>query len=369
LKAPRIVHVIHSSAFGGGPNMLTLLCTQLRDEFEMDVICDGQGDMPARLEKIGIAVRRLPLTTKWSFTSQIPRLASAIRSRRPDLVHLHGQFAGSLGQLALQLAGTPRSVYTALWPSFLDDDGPWSRFRNHISERVSCTGAAAVVAASEYDRRELVARGLCDENKLSVIYCAYFLEDGVVPAPPPPASQVVGFVGRLVDQKGCEYLVRAAPRVVAAHRNARFVIVGEGPELKRLQSIARELGVASAVEFAGYDPAPARRMRSMTILAVPSLYESLGMVALEAMACGVAVVASAVGGLTEAVDDGRTGLLVPPRNPDALATALVRLLDAPDIASQMGSAGRQLALRKFSPEVIANQYAKLYRRLIAATSS
>lgn len=335
----------------------------------MEVICDGQGDMPLRLEKVGIEVRRLPLTTKWSFTAQIPRLASVVRARRPDLVHLHGQFAGSLGQLALQIAGRPRSVYSVQWPSYLDDGGLWSRARNRIAEQISCGRASAVVAVSEHDRRELVARGLCDEAKLSVIHNAYFLDD-VVPQPGPPNNgQVVGFVGRLVDQKGCEYLVRAAPHVISTHPHARFVIVGDGPERERLESLARELGVASAIEFAGYDPAPARRMRSMNVLAVPSVYEPLGMVALEAMACGVAVIASAVGGLPEAVDDGKTGLLVPPRDPTALARGLARLLDSPEQTAAMGAAGCKRAMEMFSPKVIADRYAAVYRRLTAATSS
>lgn len=349
--------------------MVTVLCTRLADQFEMEVVCDGQGDMPERVRQAGIPVTEMPLTTKWSFSANIPRLGALVRKAKPDVVHLHGQFAGSLGQIALQLAGRPKNVYTVQWPSYLDDTGSWSRLRNHMAERVSCGGATAVVAVSDHDRKELVARGLCDERKLSVIYNAYFAEtDGSSPRPA-PNPPVIGFVGRLVDQKGCEYMLRAAPRVLASVPAARFVIVGDGPERPKLEALARELNIPGSIEFAGYDPHPAQRMRSMTALAVPSIYEPLGMVALEAMASGLPVIGSAVGGIPEAVEDGKTGLLVPARDPDALATAIIRVLESPQIASAMGEAGRRRAQSRFSPEVVAGSYADLYRRLAASTSS
>jgi glycosyltransferase involved in cell wall biosynthesis len=348
--------------------MLTVLCLQLAARYDLEVICDGQGDMPARLEKEGVKVHSLPLTSKWSFTASLPRLAAAVRGARPDVVHLHGQFAGSLGQIALSLAGRPNTLYTAQWPSYLDDGGTWSRLRNKTAEQVSCAGARLVVVLSENDRKEFTRRGLCDPRKLLVIPNAYFIDSD--PATPRRMDrQLIGFVGRLVDQKGCEFLVRAAPHVLAEMPSARVVIVGDGPERPNLERLARELGVASAVEFGGYDPHPARRMREMAVLAVPSIYEPLGMVALEAMACEVPVVASAVGGLPEVVEGGTTGLLVPPRDPDALAAALLRILKAPDQAASMGAAGLARARAGFSPEVISNRYAEVYNRLAATASS
>lgn len=367
MTRPRILHVIHSSAFGGGPNMLTILCTQLASDFAMEVVCDGLGDMPARVTAAGTSVHTMALASKWSFAAHIPALASLLRARKPDLIHLHGQFAGSLAQPALRIAGRRPTVYTAQWPSYLDDGGAWSRLRNHAAERVSCGGSDVVVAVSESDRREFEARKLCDPKKLTVIHNAYYLQDPP-PDGPPPTTPVVGFVGRLADQKGCEFLVRAAPEVIAANPQTRFVIVGDGPERARLETLARELDVNTHVEFAGYDPAPAARMRGMTVLAVPSVYEPLGMVSLEAMALGLPVVGAAVGGIPEVIEDGRTGILVPPRDPRRLAQALLEVIAAPARAAEMGAAGRERARRLFSPEVIAAQYAELYRRLLSTSS-
>jgi len=362
------MHVIHTSAFGGGPNMLAILCAHLSGDFAMEVVTDGHGDMPARVEAAGTVVHRMPLTTKWSFASHIPRLAGLVRRRKPDLVHLHGQFAGSFGQIALALAGGPRNVYFVQWPSYLDDGGGWSRFRNRTAEKVSCDGATSVVCVSENDRREFIARGLCAPEKLRVIHNAFSRDTQASRPPFAGGVPTIGFVGRLVDQKGCEYLVRAVPAVLEAHPDTRFLIVGDGLERPRLEAMARELGVSSAVEFAGYQPEPAPLIERMDVVVVPSIYDPFPLVTLEAMILSRPVVGAAVGGIPEQVEDGRTGILVPPRDAGSIASALIRLISQPRAAAAMGGAGRDSAKARFSPEVISGQFAALYRELLATAS-
>lgn len=349
--------------------MLAILCLLLASEFDMEVVADGQGDVPKRLEAAGITVHRLDLTTKWSFTRNIPRLAGLLRSCQPDLVHLHGQFAGSLGQLALAVAGNPKSVYHVQWPSFLDDTGRWSRVRNRAAELVSCSRAAAVVAVSENDRSEYLRRRLCPAEKISVIHNAYSLEIENMPPSAPPDGATVGFVGRLSDQKGVEYLVRAAPIVLAKHPDAKFVVIGDGPERIGLEHLARSLGVAAAIDFAGYQPEPSDGIKRSAVMTIPSIYDPFPLVTLEVMALGRPLVASSVGGIPEAVEDGRTGFLVPPRDPEALGGAIVRLLDSSELRAEMGAAARVRAREEFSPKAISGQFAALYRRLLAKASS
>ena len=102
----RILHLIHSTAFGGGPAMVDLICTRLQGtDYQMSLVSDGEGDLPARLAGLGVRVTSMPLTTKGSFARNIPKLAGVIRRESPDLVHVHGHWAASLGQIAVQLAG------------------------------------------------------------------------------------------------------------------------------------------------------------------------------------------------------------------------------------------------------------------------
>lgn len=363
----RILHVIHSSAFGGGPAMVELLCSRLHgDEFEMSLVSSGEGQMPARLEARGIQVASLPLATKGSFLRHLPQLRAMIQRRSPDVLHLHGHFAASLGQLAVQSGGRPPTIYSAQWPAYLDDVNAYSRLRNWLAERTACGLAQRVIAVSEHDRRTLIRRRLCRADKVRLIYNAYDparFAAGVDGARVATDGVLLGFVGRLVDQKGCDVLIRAMPKLLAGHPQLRLRVVGDGPERARLEDLARRLEVERAVEFTGYRPTSAALMHEFDAVVVPSRYEPFGIVAVEAMASGRPVVASAVGGLGEIVDDGTTGILVPPENPDRLAGALIRLLDVPGARATMGAAARKRVDEKFSPEASLRAYAEEYRRL------
>lgn len=365
----KILHLIHSSAFGGGPAMVELICMRLHgDEFEMAMISSGEGELPGLLSSRGMRVVSLPLATKRSFLRNIPRLAGAIRREAPDLVHVHGHFAASLGQIAVQLAGRFPTIYSVQWPAYLDDTDPYSRVRNWVAEAMSCRLARRVVAVSEHDRRTLVRRRLCSPKKLTVIYNSFdptkFSSIDGIAAGGHSNGAVLGFVGRLADQKGCGYLVEAMPLVIAAHPRTRLRIVGDGPERQKLEAQVQRLRLQETVEFLGYQPASAELLAGMDAVIVPSIYDVHPLVAVEAMACGRPVVASAVGGLTETVVDGKSGFLVPPARPAALAEAINRLLASPDLRAAMGAEARRRAQQLFSPEVCLAAYADEYRSLL-----
>ena len=177
----------------------------------------------------------------------------------------------------------------------------------------------------------------------------------------------IGFVGRLVDQKGCDDLISAFTTLVAEGAPVRLVIVGDGPLRPALETRVSESGLAGRVEFLGFQADAPALMATMDIVAVPSLFEPFGIVAVEAMVQARPVVASAVGGLTETVEDGVTGKLVPPGNPQKLAEALRDLVRSSATRVQMGLAARQRALELFSPERTIAAYTKIYRELTAPT--
>jgi glycosyltransferase involved in cell wall biosynthesis len=353
--------------------MVELLCTRLHgDEFEMSLVSSGEGELPGLLKSRGMSVVSLPLATKRSFLRNIPRLAGVIRREAPDLVHVHGHFAASLGQIAVQLAGRFPTIYSVQWPAYLDDTDPYSRVRNWVAEAMSCRLARRVVAVSEHDRRTLIRRRLCSPKKLTVIHNSFDPEKF---APHPKEADirgsemangaVLGFVGRLADQKGVEYLVEAMPMVVAAHPQTRLRIVGDGPERRKLEAQVQRLQLQRSVEFLGYQPASAELLSEMDAVIVPSIYDVHPLVAVEAMASGRPIVASAVGGLTETVADGKSGFLVPPAQPAALADAINRLLASPSLRASMGAEARRRAQELFSPQVCLAAYAAEYRRLLA----
>lgn len=364
MTRPRILHVIHTSAFGGGPNMLAIICARLRDEFEMEVVSDGQGDLVVRLESMGLTFHTVPLTNKWSFARHIPRLAALIRLRAPDLVHLHGQFAGSLGQISVQLAGRPQSLYTAQWPAYLDDDGPWSKLRNHVAERVSCRLSTAVVAVSQHDRLELIRRRLCDPEKITLIHNAFAPEFLRASHRPEERESVIRFFGRLAPQKGVDVLLEALAIVLPERPDWFAEIVGDGPERTRLERLAASLGAEGRVRFTGYVPDPGPLMRRTSITAIPSRFEPFGIVATEAMASGSTVVASRIGGLPEIIRDLETGLLFKPGIVSELVACLELLIQNNELRDRLAAAGRASVVTKFSAGAMANSYRSLYKRLV-----
>jgi glycosyltransferase involved in cell wall biosynthesis len=367
----RILHLIHSTAFGGGPTMVDLLCTRLQgSEFEMSLVSDGEGDLPARLAGQGVRVTSMPLTSKGSFARNIPKLAGVIRRESPDLVHVHGHWAASLGQVAVQLAGRVPTIYSVQWPAYLDDTNAYSRARNWMAEALACRLAARVVAVSNHDRQTLVRRRLCSAQKLTVIHNSF--DPRKFPDVPPESNHsaqksdgaILGFVGRLADQKGCEFLIEAMPAVIQAHPHTRLRIVGDGPDRPKLEALVSRLRLEPTVEFLGYRPASAQLMGEFDALIVPSIYDVHPLVAVEAMASGLPVIASAVGGLAETVVDGTTGFLVPPRRPEELASAINRLLASDGLRRSMGAQARTRALAQFSPEVCVAAYAAEYRAVL-----
>ena len=185
------------------------------------------------------------------------------------------------------------------------------------------------------------------------------------PEPGENSDLAVLFVGRLAKKKGVEYLLRAFPDVLSRHPDARLLLVGDGPCRAELETMSSQLGVADRVRFAGAQPAAAlpRFYRSSDIFVLPSVVarsgdtEGLPAVLLEAFAAGRPAVATSAGGIPEVVIHGRTGLLVEPESPPALAAAINQLLDSPAQARRMGALAQRWVRRKLDWRQVARGYA------------
>jgi len=180
-----------------------------------------------------------------------------------------------------------------------------------------------------------------------------------------PDDFLLAFVGRVSSEKGLRYLIDALPRMQS---NVRLVVVGEGPERESLQSGVEAMGLGHRVKFVGNmdDPEPA--FRAADVVVVPSLWnEAFGRVVVEAMGCGTPVIATRVGGMAELFDHERQGLYVDKADTGALADAVSRVQGDPALRSRLSSAGRELALERYSTRSVVTQYASLYEALGEAT--
>jgi len=240
-----------------------------------------------------------------------------------------------------------------------------------LMQQLVIRGASGGLAISHYSAHQLSRRGL-PQNRIRVIY------GGVAPAQFPatttPDEQlnrklakdsqpILLTVSRLVRRKGHSQVIAALPQIISEIGPVRYIIVGAGPEEQRLHRLAREYGAEDCVEFLGEvdDRELSALYQTADVLVMPSrdLYgrpiEGLGLVYLEANLCGLPVVAGDTGGVSDAVVDGETGLLVTPEDPAAIASAIIRLLSDPDLAAQLGVAGRARVLKDFTWEQVAGR--------------
>ena len=287
---------------------------------------------------------------------------SAVRARRafePDVVHAHWWFPGGLvGTWLSGLSGVPLVTTLHGTDVRLARGTAMARplFRHVLQQ------SRAVTTVSRWLARET-------ETLVSGVTASV--------APMPVATDLFSpggdrdpnrllFVGRLTAQKGISVLVDALGRM----RNTPALdVVGDGPLGPELAARAASLGIADRIQWLGQLPQPrlADLYRRATALVVPSTDEGLGLVAVEAQLCETPVVANESGGLTDTVQHDRTGILVPPGNPDALAAALDALMDRPDRGADLGRAGRIVALAGFAPESAARRYAGIYRSVVGTT--
>jgi glycosyltransferase involved in cell wall biosynthesis len=182
------------------------------------------------------------------------------------------------------------------------------------------------------------------------------------------AVPLVAVVGRLEPQKGHAYLLDAWPAVTRELPDARLLVIGDGGLRDALADQARARGVADSVVFAGFRADVPRMLDAIDVLCLPSLYEGTPLALFEAMAAGKAIVATAVDGNAEVLEDGRTGLLVPARDPAALAQAVLRVLEAPTLRARLGAAARQ-ASRDYDIETTVRRLEALYDEVLAGAGT
>ncbi|WKZ28809.1 MAG: glycosyltransferase family 4 protein [Patescibacteria group bacterium] len=220
---------------------------------------------------------------------------------------------------------------------------------------VACARWADVVTVSEAAAKALVEVGV-PRGSIRVIFPGVKPVETVIP---PPGGNIIGVISRLSREKNVSLALRAFALVQKELPEAKLEVFGDGPERTMLVRLAAELGIAGATTFHGF----VERIRGagrFDVLAVPSLKESFGMAALEAMADGIPVVAARVGGLPEVVVHGKTGLLVPSENPRAMADALLELLRDPGLAARLGAAGRERATSMFAEDNMQNAWIELF---------
>jgi glycosyltransferase involved in cell wall biosynthesis len=369
-----VVLFTNSMVMGGMEEHILQLSRGLRARgFPVAVICSRHDAIrPLRDALLAAGVQVHALTSgRASLLGALPRtlsLARIFRRYRRGILHLHftGHQGGDIATFAAVLSGMRAVVRTAHMPPVAPVTARTRRLvgiRDRWLSRLICVSNATLRA-----HLELLDR---DPRKCVVVRNGVDLErfnPGVVPVDVraefgiDPAAPLVGTVSRLGEhRKGIHVFVAAAAVVAAWCPPARFLIVGEGPLRAELEAQAGSLGIGRNLVFAGQRDDIPGLLAAMSVFVVPSLYESGPYTLLEAMATGRPVVSTPTGLVTEAVDDGVSGRLVPIGDSDALARAIIEVLDDPARATAMAARGREAVADRFSVESMIDGIVRVYR--------
>lgn len=349
--------------------------------FELQLACLKRvGEFLCQIEalRIPIAEYRIDRLYGPHTLAQQWRFARDLRASRMQIVHTYGFYPNVFAVAAARLAGTPVVIAS------IRDTGMALTPLQKRAQRLTCRLADLVLVNADAIRRTLVQEGY-PADRIHVIRNGVAREafaprtlgarlraDLGLPLDAP----IVGMLSRLDEKKGVYDFLEAAARVAARVPDARFLVIGDGVVVRRgnlvkngnyctaLHQAAHRLGLANRLVFTGGRLDVPELLAQCAVSVLPSHSEGLSNTLLESMAAGVPVVATNVGGNPEVVQEGRTGFLVPPRNPEALTDRICRVLEDRGLAGRLGESGRQRAMSHFSIDRMLHDTERLYETLL-----
>ena len=370
MKKPLVIYFQQNPLLGACEEYFYLLMQGLDKKiFDAAFICPKISTMQslvAKVEALGIKVYQYCFDA--SNLKTIIYLRSLFRRLKPDIAHFNDPCLN--GIIAARLGGVPVLVMTHHTPELNRRYNIKGKFLEIITLRHS---KLKVIFTSEYDRQTGVKRDKIKQERSFVIsyglpsdkfsprqekkeVCNEFAID--------EGSRLIANIARLSSQKGQHFLIEAAPLVIEKFKSAKFFFVGEGELESELKALVRKAGLENYFVFTGHRTDIPRLLSAFDMLVMPSLFEGLCFAVIEASAMCVPVVATAVGGMRYSVINGKTGLLIPPKDIKALADAILWMLENPAQAKQMGLAGRKHFTDNFTQQGMVRKTAELYGSLL-----
>jgi len=360
----RVVEVLATGTNGGAQEHVFGLLTRLDpSRYDVHVVSLSPGSSVRKLERHGVPVTVIDEPDDAIVTGA---LAALLTDLRPEVLHNHmyrAELVGTRAAIALGEVGHLRPYVVSTVHSSRIRSEEDRRVLHSLTPRMDQLIAVSrsIVEKLHHEGRDsapiaLIHNGVDLERYDHQGPCCTLRDDYGLP----PEGPIVGVVARLEAEKGHPTLLEAWPTVLAAFPDASLLVVGEGSRREALETMAAELGIADRVVFTGRrDDVPAVTA-ALDVAVLPSYREALGLTILEAMALSRPVIASNVGGIPEMIEDGITGLLVPPHDPDALASAIIRLLRDHPLADMLGRAGHDLVHERFCIELMVDAVQRIY---------
>jgi glycosyltransferase involved in cell wall biosynthesis len=383
-KPVKVVRLITRLNIGGPAIHTILLTARLNPSRFRSLLVTGtegttEGNMLPLAARLGVRPIVIPELGRAVRPGQdlvaFARVLRLLQAERPTIVHTHMAKAGAIGRLAARIARVPIVVHTYHGHVFHSYFGPLTSRALRAVEQALARLSDSLVAVGERQRAEIVAYGVGGAPRVVSIPLGLELEPFLVAQRSgalrrelglAPTTPLVGIVARLVPVKAHADFLQAAALLHQTQPAARFLVVGDGDDRQALERLCRRLGLQDVVHFLGWRRDLPAIYADLDVVCLTSLNEGSPVAIIEAMAAARPVVATAVGGVPEVVRDHITGLLVPPRQPAALAAAVAEVLGDASRARAMGLAARDAVYPKYAASRLVDDVERLYLGLLQA---
>jgi glycosyltransferase involved in cell wall biosynthesis len=361
----KILHIVEDLKVGGLEKVLASIVLSLDpSKYDVQVWCLARGGEIAQvlIEK-GMSVRILQMKSYYN-PLNIVRLSLAMKRERFQLVHTHGYFAGTFGRIAAVLARVPVLIahVHSTYYHYSKRNLLIEKFLSYFTDRIVCVSQAV-------ERFVTVNERICKE-KTCLIYNAVDFPDPIDGAHrkkiraslgADAEAIIIAIVASLTANKGHGFLISAFQQIFSTHPLTRLLIVGDGPLRDQLETATRQLMIDQAVVFTGIRKDVFDLLQLSDIFVLPTqIREGLGVALIEAMAVGLPVIGTGIGGIPEVIEDGENGFLVSPGSSEQLAEALKKLVNDQALRTVMGHRGRKIYEEKFTLPRMIRQIETLY---------
>jgi len=359
----KVLQLIETSGPGGAEKVLVNLVGQLSKGRYHPIVClRKKGWLSDQLREHRFETLIIPqdgyVNSRW-----FGQLREIVRVEQIDVIHAHEFAMNSYGSILSGLTGVP-VITTVHGKSYYHE-----KWRRRIAYRLIARWSK-MVAVSEDIRNFLITRVGIKADQVMTIRNGIDVNSYIVPVDEDGAPEkerqeyVIGTVGSLYPVKGHTYLLKALAIVLKTHPDVVCKIAGQGHLMSQLQAEAADLGIANRATFLGLRDDIPQYLQSIDVFVLPSLSEGLPLSVLEAMAAGKPVIATNVGGVSEVVQDQRTGFVVPPKDPETMANRILQVMADRAMAERLGRAGREKVERDFSLDTMTQQYEALYEEAL-----
>jgi len=374
---PKILHVKGSGGFGGDCVLMLELGRAAKDQgFDVDILAvDPLFQELIREEGLGLVdldVIRREIRPLWDFRG-LTRLAAFLAKSPYSIVHTHTSKPGIFGTLAARRAGIPGVIHTVHLFPFHEETGKVVTAAYVAAQRLAARWCDRIVTVSDYQRDWALRQGIGRPEQIVSIPNGVPVERARPARSKEQIRAEIGIgdafmvlsTGRLAEQKGLEYLIRAAASVRSELPGIKIVLAGAGPLERKLAKLVSDLGLGDTVLLLGFRADVGSLLAACDLVVLPSLWEGLSISLLEAMAAGKPVVTTTLGSNLEVTADGKTAVLVPPKDPASLADAIRALALDPAQLEELGRRGLEMQRERYTMRRMVDAYSEEYEQLLS----